>query len=755
MLKTRTLFYTPHIMVNSSVRVFNCEFSNFDGSALAFDASNTHHPEVTNSLFHNGRFDHMVKFFKCRGGYAAHNTFYVSERGNGIKFFKSPYGHFVAEYNYMHNLATHRSDASCIQVQSGSQNYDTLRYNWFHDTENKGIRFDGEPAGKLGTMFANVGWNLWQGLQVKGDSQNVVNNTFFDCAKRCDITVLADERFGGNEDSWIYNNAAERMSGHRVRTLEEFPLPGNSGHNWNGYVTGLDIATVLRDPNNRDFRPREGSDLVDQGYNLEPFVTRWMGDSIDIGAYEWGDSIYWLPGRKADKATMPVPPNGTATALADCDLMWLEALGANRHRIYMGNSMDGMSMVSEQTTNIYDPGELDPTKIYFWRVDEITDSTVITGDTWHFVPNGTRKTGNELPLTYLENFNKSDDDANHDPWDENIWEPQYMSQDSTYVVGDSLKIWPAMDRTPFSNWFKLKGINMILRPHPLMEFFYDVPVGTTTLPVALSVTSEGVEGSAVLFDIPITDSRGSVFVNIGEVFEMWDQENPGKEWKHLQDIDVWFFPETSFTGSEEITIDDFMLGFNCLTKSDFEIEISGQDTIITEVGVPFYMSVDKLELSLISQEFPGERFPVIDPYALPGYPKVNIQEGEGYEINSNIITPGALDVNPIIMPVDVVIGEKKTAPYGFRIYIHEFIAGKKDQFLSPVEIYPNPFNEGFHIKNFENIRRLKVYSRSATLVKSMGPKTGFVDMSGFEPGLYLVEIHLVNGERRYAKLIKN
>jgi len=380
---------------------------------------------------------------------------------------------------------------------------------------------------------------------------------------------------------------------------------------------------------------------------------------------------------------------------------------------------------------------------------------VITGDTWHFVPNGTRKTGNELPLTYLENFNKSDDDANHDPWDENIWEPQYMSQDSTYVVGDSLKIWPAAGRTAFSNWFKLKGINMILRPHPLMEFSYKVPAGTTSIPVALNVTSEGVDGTAMIFDIPITDSKGSVFINIAEVFKSWDRENPGLEWKHLQDIDVWFFPESSFTGSEEITIDDFMLGFDCLIKRDFEIEISGQDTIITEVGIPFYMSVDKLELCLISSEFPGKKFPIIDPYALPGYPRVNIYEAEGYEINSNIITPRALDLNPIIMPVDVVIGEKHTAPYDFRIYIHEIIAGNIDPSLSGVEIYPNPFMEGFHIKNFENIRRLNVYNSSGFLVKSVGSKTGYVDMSGFEPGLFLLEIHPVNGECRYAKLIKN
>ena len=76
-----------------------------------------------------------------------------------------------------------------------------------------------------------------------------------------------------------------------------------TGNNWNGYVTGLDINTVIRDPENWDFRPHMDSDLVDQGNNLEPFVTEWIGESRDIGAYEYGDSIYWIPGRKATFAT--------------------------------------------------------------------------------------------------------------------------------------------------------------------------------------------------------------------------------------------------------------------------------------------------------------------------------------------------------------------------------------------------------------------------------------------------------------------
>jgi len=177
-----------------------------------------------------------------------------------------------------------------------------------------------------------------------------------------------------------------------------------------------------------------------------------------------------------------------------------------------------------------------------------------------------------------------------------------------------------------------------------MEFYYIVPEGISSIPVALNVSSEGIAGTPVLFDIPITESNGWVLVNIGEVFENWDEENPAMEWDHLQDLDIWFFPETSFAGNEEITIDDFTLGFRCLTKHNFDIEIIGQDTIITEVGIPFYMSVDKLELGLISSEFPEEVFPVVDPYAMPGYPKVNIYEANGFENSNSIITPLSEDL---------------------------------------------------------------------------------------------------------------
>ena len=206
---------------------------------------------------------------------------------------------------------------------------------------------------------------------------------------------------------------------------------------------------------------------------------------------------------------------------------------------------------------------------------------------------------------------------------------------------------------------------------------------------------------------------------------------------------------------EEIIIDDFTLGFRCLTKHDFEIEIIGQDTIITEVGIPFYMSVDKLELGLISSEFPEEVFPVVDPYAMPGYPKVNIYEAAGFENSNSIITPLAGDTNPILMPVDVEIGTKQSGTYEFKIYIHEIPGSSNNPLAMPgLNVYPNPFEHGFHIENTEQVKKLNVFSLSGILIISMEDVDGFVNMSAYQSGVYLIEIQFNNGERQYLKLIK-
>ena len=80
-----------------------------------------------------------------------------------------------------------------------------------------------------------------------------------------------------------------------------------------------------------DFRPRKGSTLIDggvvipginNGQDIDPSNPAnhpssysgqhrtFVGDAPDIGAYEYGDSVYWIPGFRYYYPTVPIPSDG-------------------------------------------------------------------------------------------------------------------------------------------------------------------------------------------------------------------------------------------------------------------------------------------------------------------------------------------------------------------------------------------------------------------------------------------------------------
>ncbi|MQG40086.1 MAG: LamG domain-containing protein, partial [SAR202 cluster bacterium] len=80
-----------------------------------------------------------------------------------------------------------------------------------------------------------------------------------------------------------------------------------------------------------DFRPRKGSPLLDggvvipginDGQDIDPSQApnhppsyigqhrAFVGDAPDIGAYEYGDSVYWIPGFRYYYPTVPIPSDG-------------------------------------------------------------------------------------------------------------------------------------------------------------------------------------------------------------------------------------------------------------------------------------------------------------------------------------------------------------------------------------------------------------------------------------------------------------
>ena len=116
-----------------------------------------------------------------------------------------------------------------------------------------------------------------------------------------------------NANSIIHNNAGDKDSGMNVHS------PADSTNNSMGKEVrnGSYMRDELRDVYNFDFRPKAGSSLIDQGKHIPGYTDGYIGSAPDIGAYEYGDENYWIPGYQTKKAKTPIPQNGCLLYTSD------------------------------------------------------------------------------------------------------------------------------------------------------------------------------------------------------------------------------------------------------------------------------------------------------------------------------------------------------------------------------------------------------------------------------------------------------
>ena len=142
---------------------------------------------------------------------------------------------------------------------------------------------------------------------------------------------------------------------------------------WLGYTLGADPHFELADPwiqhrarsndnltatfgqnpwsdtnQDYDFRPRKGSYLIDNGLVIPgindgedtnpehkqecKFIShpplysgqnrKYVGAAPDIGAYEYGDTVYWIPGFRYPHPSVPIPNNNASDVPVDYSLVW-------------------------------------------------------------------------------------------------------------------------------------------------------------------------------------------------------------------------------------------------------------------------------------------------------------------------------------------------------------------------------------------------------------------------------------------------
>jgi hypothetical protein len=92
---------------------------------------------------------------------------------------------------------------------------------------------------------------------------------------------------------------------------------------------------------------------------------------------------YSIPPPPLFKASVPNPPDGAIGVSLTPYLTWTPGHDAISHDVYFGIA-NPPPFIGNQTAATFVPGTIDYGTTYYWRIDEVSDSTVTIGDIWNF-----------------------------------------------------------------------------------------------------------------------------------------------------------------------------------------------------------------------------------------------------------------------------------------------------------------------------------------------------------------------------------
>ena len=146
-----------------------------------------------------------------------------------------------------------------------------------------------------------------------------------------------------------------------IHTELAAPFIDNRGRSDASLIEQFGADPFEQEMQNYDFRPRKGSQLIDAGvvivgvndgtdptvqldeifpdpvadpdwktnplpHNVDLLYSGqnrpYVGEAPDIGAYEYGDTVYWIPGYRYPHPSVPIPGDGAINVPIDYSLVW-------------------------------------------------------------------------------------------------------------------------------------------------------------------------------------------------------------------------------------------------------------------------------------------------------------------------------------------------------------------------------------------------------------------------------------------------
>ena len=246
------------------------------------------------------------------GNIASHNTLYNG--GSALLVYQAA-GSRV-EYNHVYDGGKACKDVSLIYGCWPFSRDSVVSYNWVHGCVTEGysghwgdggigIRADDQSRHNI--FHHNVVWDCGEiGITMKGEDNLCYNNTVFGIgtAAKPQMDILIEtnsepvkiwavrwpQLLMQNQWTEIANNASRNITSNHSPNAQR-PDSAYVHHNFRNQ----DARALLKDPKHFDFRPADGSPLIDTGVVLPSYTDGFKGSAPDLGAYE-SSGENWKPG---------------------------------------------------------------------------------------------------------------------------------------------------------------------------------------------------------------------------------------------------------------------------------------------------------------------------------------------------------------------------------------------------------------------------------------------------------------------------
>ena len=207
--------------------------------------------------------------------------------------------------------------------------------------------------------------------------------------------ALAQAGFDPNDCwFWVYNNSSDAASIRaRLPNAKIIWEPAgnafsdpNFGNTMRSIgVWGFDLGVYYGTVNSAFLRSAKEQGFVVSIYTiLDPdTMVRNAALGVDYMETDFPQIMNAIQPPQFDAASGPTPTNGAANVSPSPLLTWVAGSNSTAHRVYFDTD-PAPAFIRQQTNDLVTLSNLALNTTYYWRVDEVTTSGIVTGQVWSF-----------------------------------------------------------------------------------------------------------------------------------------------------------------------------------------------------------------------------------------------------------------------------------------------------------------------------------------------------------------------------------